>query len=160
MLAVISWQRFGVKLWNELVWAVLFHDAIYDPTAKDNEARSADWAISCLRGTLIAKEHVIRGLILSTKTHQPFDESKESMLILDADLAILGCDPVGYKAYAEAIRKEYTWVAEEDYRAGRAKVLQGFLDRKRIYRTTRMHRQRGARALRNLEWELQQLNQD
>jgi predicted metal-dependent HD superfamily phosphohydrolase len=93
-------------------------------------------------------------LILCTKTHQAFDA--ESKILLDADLAILSAEPEHYQNYAAAIRKEYFWVTNEDYRIGRSRVLEGFLHRDRIYYTPKMQAKE-AIARRNLEAELRQL---
>ena len=55
--------------------------------------------------------------------------------LLDADLAILGAASDEYDRYAAAIRREYAWVDENAYRAGRSQVLQGFLHRPCIFHT-------------------------
>ena len=75
-------------------------------------------------------------------------------ILLDADLAILGADPDEYARYARAIRQEYAWVPEADYRRGRTTVLQGFLVRARIFRLDRIHERLDAAARRNLRDEL------
>jgi predicted metal-dependent HD superfamily phosphohydrolase len=51
----------------------------------------------------------------------------------------LGADPKRYERYAKAIREEYAFVPEPDYRVARVKVLRSFLDRERIYLTDRMY---------------------
>ena len=53
----------------------------------------------------------------------------------DADLAILASPPQRYADYAAGVRAEYAHVPEPAFRAGRRQILQGFLDRPRIYRT-------------------------
>lgn len=126
MLEVINTQRARCHYWNELVWAILFHDAVHDSRAKDNEERSVDLAIECLRGNVNAGTEVVRGLIMSTKSHVPFDDSFDAKLMLDADLAILGSNAESYQAYAIAIRQEYSWVPDADYQQGRTRVLREF----------------------------------
>lgn len=130
--------------------AAWYHDAIYDSRASDNEERSADLLVSAaLVPTDVAREAA--RLILLTKTHQADDP--EGWALLDADLAILGADPADYDRYAAAIRLEYDWVPEPDYREGRAKVLRRFLERDQIYRTERMKdREPLARANLNREF--------
>jgi predicted metal-dependent HD superfamily phosphohydrolase len=132
--------------------AAWFHDAVYDTHAQDNEENSADLAAALLPE--FAQIQEVRNLILCTKTHQAFDA--ESKILLDADLAILSAEPEHYQNYAAAIRKEYFWVTNEDYRIGRLRVLEGFLHRDRIYYTPKMHAKE-AIARRNLEAELRQL---
>ncbi len=75
----------------------------------------------------------VEELILATKSHQATDQT--AALFLEADLSILGSDEKTYERYARAIRQEYAWLPEEVYRAGRAKVLEGFLRREHIYQT-------------------------
>ena len=55
------------------------------------------------------------------------------------------------------IRQEYAWVPEEDYRQGRARILRGFLERPRIYRTAEMFERAEDRARQNLRRELESL---
>ncbi len=134
--------------------AAWFHDAVYDTRAHDNEEKSADLAEEILRSLRFESETIaqVRRLILSTKTHQAFDS--ESEILLDADLAILSSDSIRYQRYAEAIRQEYFWIAEEDYRNGRSRVLEAFLQRDRIYYSSMMQEET---ARENLRSELRQL---
>jgi predicted metal-dependent HD superfamily phosphohydrolase len=121
---------------DEVEAAIWFHDAVYDPRAKDNEERSADWAASALRNAGAEEEiiHRVLHLILATK-HDAEPESPDARLLMDVDLSILGRDPGAFDHYDRAIRREYEWVPEEQYRDGRTGILQRFLDRPRIYIT-------------------------
>ena len=76
---------------------------------------------------------------------------RDTRVLLDADLAILGAAPQRYARYAADIRKEYAWVPEADYRAGRAGILERFLARQRIYYHPSMDE---AAARRNLAREI------
>ena len=78
-------------------------------------------------------------------------------MLLDADLAILGAAPQRYARYAADIRKEYSWVPEADYRAGRAAVLERFLASPRIYQTPLMFDEGEQSARANLRAELAEL---
>ncbi|MGL6076827.1 MAG: HD domain-containing protein [Fimbriiglobus sp.] len=136
--------------------AIWFHDAIYDPTRTDNEAESADLAfikLAPLGIHLKTLDHVAN-LILVTdhKTQTPLN--RDSQVLLDADLAILGAAPVRYDRYAADIRKEYAHVAQADYKAGRAKVLQSFLSRPQLYLSARMQAEGETLARENLQREL------
>jgi predicted metal-dependent HD superfamily phosphohydrolase len=77
-------------------------------------------------------------LILLTRTHEAGPDDRAGRTLLDADLAVLSADEPAYDAYADAIRREYAWVPEADYRAGRRRVLERFLVRPRIYFTMEM----------------------
>jgi predicted metal-dependent HD superfamily phosphohydrolase len=96
----------------------------------------------------------VKRLILATKSHHAADEDADAHVLLDADLAVLGAPAEEYARYAAAIRREYAWVPEEDYRCGRARVLQRFLDRPRIFQLDRMHERYDVTARRNLGGEI------
>jgi predicted metal-dependent HD superfamily phosphohydrolase len=133
-----SWRRtVEVQDWRSVRLAVWFHDAVYDSRAADTEEQSARFAHEVLTAWGAADEMraAVERLILATETHTLGDDDQDGALMLDADLAILGSTPAEYDRYRRAIRKEYAWVPEDAYRAGRGRVLQGFLDRPRIYRT-------------------------
>lgn len=117
-------------------WATLalcYHDAVYDPQADDNEARSAAFARAELAPLGIDEADLaeIERLILATKDHAPTDPL--AALVVDADLSILAAAPEEYDAYASAIRKEYGHVPDAAYRTGRTRVLQGLLRRERLF---------------------------
>jgi predicted metal-dependent HD superfamily phosphohydrolase len=139
--------------------AAWYHDAVYDSRAKDNEERSADLARAVLP-TLGVPANVTDGvaaLILLTKTHEAPAEDRDALILLDADLAILGAGEQDYAAYSRAIRQEYAWVREEEYRAGRRHVLQRFLRRARIFQTEPMYAAHEAQARQNLQREIASL---
>ena len=139
--------------------ALWFHDAVYDAQARDNEARSAAWAaeLAFAVGLQAAIIDAVNACILATRhRHEP--ASTAEALTVDADLAILGETRVRFARYDAAIRAEYAWVAAEDYRIGRARVLRGFLERSRIFTTTWFHRRYERRARRNLAWALRRLS--
>src|SRR5262249_39583749 len=128
----------------------------------DNEERSAVWAGEALWGLGATEATIARvqALVLQTKTHDADPGAADASVLLDADLAILGASPRRYAEYAAGIRQEYAWVAEEDYRRGRLRVLEGFLRREKIYRTERMCRTHEEQARENLRREIEQLHQN
>ncbi len=117
-------------------WAIWFHDAVYDARRDDNEERSAEWArIQLARFRLSGRTlDVVAEMILDTK-HQSQPKTYAGRLLCDIDLSILGKPAARFEAYERAIRKEYSWVSDKDYVAGRKKVLELFLNRNRIYWT-------------------------
>jgi predicted metal-dependent HD superfamily phosphohydrolase len=139
--------------------AAWFHDAVYDPRAADNEERSAALARERLAplGLPAALPDEVARLILLTKTHTAADADYDGLLLLDADLAVLGADLDAYDAYAAAVRREYAWVPEEAWRSGRRRVLEGFLRREHLFRSGRMDGGREAAALANLRREAKTL---
>lgn len=141
---------------SALYLAAWFHDLIYDPQANDNEAQSATYACQwlaqagCPAGLLIEIER----LILLTKSHQTTPDDIAGCWLIEADLSILATRPDSYDAYAAAIRQEYNWVSEADYRAGRAQFLRGLLQRESLFCSGRGQE---TQARQNLTRELSQL---
>lgn len=118
--------------------AAYYHDAVYDPQRKDNEERSAQWAERDLRrlGVMPAMAQRVADLVRLTATHRVDGDDAAARALLDADLAILAAENDIYDRYADGIRREYAHVPEADFVAGRRAVLQGFLDRDRIFLTS------------------------
>jgi predicted metal-dependent HD superfamily phosphohydrolase len=139
--------------------AIWFHDVVYDPKAKDNEERSASLAIELLQPLDVPEPVLVhvKAMILATAHVDADRVDADTAVLLDADLAILGAEERRYARYAADIRREYAWVPDDAYRAGRSKVLEGFLARPRIYRTERMHQTADATARDNLRKEIEHL---
>jgi len=119
--------------------AIVLHDAIYEPRARDNEARSAALAARLLDG-VVPPETLARTvrLIEATARHAipddlPPDEVADMAMFLDMDLSILAASPEAFDAYEAGVRHEYREVPEAAFRAGRAAILEGFLAREALY---------------------------
>lgn len=95
-------------------------------------------------------------LILKTQSHQ-YPNKIEDKILFDADLSILGASISEYRTYAQAIRKEYSWMDKKEYRAGRKQVLQSFLQRERIYFTDQMFTTLESKARQNILEEIESL---
>jgi predicted metal-dependent HD superfamily phosphohydrolase len=143
-----------------LALAAWFHDVVYDSRRQDNEERSVAVAADALARMRVVAPSIDRvaALIRMTRHHQADLGDMDALLFLDADLAILGAPPERYKEYARAIRQEYAWVSDGDYRAGRCAVFQGFLDRPRIFATEAVFQERETAARRNLAEEIAALS--
>jgi predicted metal-dependent HD superfamily phosphohydrolase len=143
----------------ELEVALFFHDAIYDPLASDNEARSAGKLRQLARAAEMPTAAVerIAGLIESTATHEA--TSGDAALLSDIDLTILGASRARYARYELEVRREYAAINKASYRLGRARVLRGFLERIEIYRTPRLAARLEAQARDNLSSALLALEQ-
>jgi pantetheine-phosphate adenylyltransferase len=108
---------------DELFLAAVYHDAVYDPTASDNEERSADLfkkdaAASRLSDT---QKKNISQFILDTKSHKTSDP--RSQKLIDADLTILD-QPLGRLIkYEQQIFREYQYVDYRTYKPKRLEVL-------------------------------------
>jgi predicted metal-dependent HD superfamily phosphohydrolase len=124
----------GLARRPELVeFSLWLHDAVYDPRATDNEAKSADLAerylVATGLGHLVAE---VRRLIMATAHTSP-SVADDAGLVVDIDLSVLALHPAGYAEYTRAVRQEYQWVPDELFRAGRSKVLQSFLAMPQLY---------------------------
>ncbi len=136
---------------HEVAVALWFHDAIYDTRASDNEQRSADWAREALRAAGVAEDAGgrVHALILATR-HDAAPRAGDESLLVDIDLSILGADATRFDEYEAQIRAEYAFVPGFLFRRKRREILQGFLDRPRIYGTAVFHDRLEAAARANL----------
>ncbi len=81
-----------LELSDEQIYAIWYHDAIYDPRSTTNEEDSAALAIDALRSIgwdAARTEHVAR-MILDTKTHTPTVPG--SAEVIDLDLSSIASD--------------------------------------------------------------------
>ncbi len=155
VLATINNLRSLSQNYAAIEFAAWFHDAIYNPKAKDNEEKSAEYAVNILKALHIPSLTIeaVYSLIIKTKHHKNID-SIDSKIFLDADLSILGASTAKYRKYAQLIRKEYLWLSPEEYRTGRQQVLQSFLERQRIYSTEKMFLDLEQQARQNIREEI------
>lgn len=137
--------------------AAWFHDAVYDGE-RDAEERSAAWAedtLPALIGAPGAGE--VARLVRLTEEHLPEEEDVAGCALSDADLGILAAAPDRYDEYAASVRREYTHLTDEEFRAGRAQVLESLLAKETLFHTP-YARERWERPARlNVERELARL---
>ncbi len=124
-----------------VLWALYWHDAVYDPRRSDNEVKSAELFQQDASGQL-ALEFVkdVVTIIESTIDHRVPDEANASLrsdiaLFLDLDLSILGAPKEKFDLYEDQIRQEFAHVPDDAYRVGRRQVLSGFAKRKHVFMT-------------------------
>jgi predicted metal-dependent HD superfamily phosphohydrolase len=123
---------------GEVACALLYHDAIYDTHASDNEQKSANLALSVIEEYSVADTDVcdrVESLILATR-HAAEPRSQDEQLLVDIDLAILGAAPARFDEYEQQVRREYAWVEEANFRRERGRILRQFLERPTLYSTT------------------------
>lgn len=142
---------------SEVRLAMLYHDAVYEPGRRDNEARSAELAMAHIarwlpdRGIDAAR---VAGLIALTARHGtlgPADVDRDAALFLDCDMAILGADPASFAAYDRGIAAEYRglvpgWL----FKLNRRRFLKALLGRERIFLSDWFHQRLDAQARINL----------
>ena len=146
-----------------VLFALLFHDAVYDPHSVDNERSSAE-LLASLAGDALSAESLERAreMVLATVGHAlpgglSVEEREDLACFLDLDLAILGADPARYAEYEAQIRREYADIPEDTYRPARAAILQRFLRREPIYFTEWGRAKFEAQARANLARSIEQL---
>ena len=130
----VGWERP-----KEVFLALVFHDVVYEPGAKDNEARSAEIAARAISDHL-ATEAVdlarVKELIVLTARHgalEPDEVDHDAALLLDCDMAILAAPLELFEAYDRGIGLEYRAVPAEVFAAGRRRFFEHLLERPAIY---------------------------
>jgi predicted metal-dependent HD superfamily phosphohydrolase len=164
---------------NDMYMAILYHDIIYDPIAKDNEELSElAFIYDIPYGWRSDAGKLIRYMIRAT-THDPedilykfkpitkiFDHDQHDLYryvkvnvssyqqhICDVDLHQLGCGLREFLYNESLIREEYKMVPDEIFYPARYKILQRFLDNN-IYYSTIFKNTFGFAAKRNLQYVL------
>jgi predicted metal-dependent HD superfamily phosphohydrolase len=121
---------------DEIAIALMFHDVFYDVYRHDNEERSAEWARSAAIAAGAPADVATRiyWMIMATR-HQATPVQVDEQLLVDIDLSILGAEERRFNEYEQQIREEYAHVPEAVFCIKRRAILQGFVDRPRIYLT-------------------------
>lgn len=138
--------------------ALWFHDFSYDTSRKDNEMRSAAFAVREMLLAGISPEQCnhVRALIMATCHKEPpvgYDEK----LMVDIDLSVLGSDWGTFVEYEHGVRSEYSSVSDEDFCRGRAAFLRKILERSRIFQTYRFATMYERIAMENLTQSIARL---
>ncbi|MFD1950438.1 hypothetical protein ACFSGX_06620 [Sphingomonas arantia] len=147
---------------DAVLWAILYHDAIYDPRAPDNEERSAQLLETELSGRLDPAT-LARAAMLTRATARHLlpdaDASirSDAALFLDMDLSILAAPQDRFDGYETDIRHEYAHVPDDLFRAARARILTTFLERPRLFLSDWGHARFEAAARDNLRATLRRL---
>ncbi|MDH1375752.1 metal-dependent hydrolase [Acinetobacter junii] len=131
--------------------ALWFHDAVYDPQAKDNELKSAELFEQYLSQDLsIDIVQKIKRWILATQMHKATDEL-DLQFLLDIDLAILAASPERFAEYEQQIQQEYAWIDPDIYLIKRKQVLAHFYQTEPLYQTEYFQHSFEQRAKMNLK---------
>lgn len=144
-----------------LRWAILWHDAAYEPGHRDNEERSARLASTELARCGVDKEDVkeVARLIRLTEKHNPVEDDRLGALMASIDLAILGSDSERYKRYVADVRLEYAHVPDQLWKIGRALVLERMLAKGAVFADEDFRERLEQQARRNMEDEIRALRE-
>lgn len=147
-----------IRQWDTILFALFYHDIVYDAPKQDNEEKSAELAVQRLESIGFPEEGIeqCKALIIATKSHQAHSDSAGNFFT-DADLSILGKDRKSYQHYAEQIRQEYSLFPDHLYSIGRAKFIEHFLSMPSIFKTDFFQTKYAEQAIANLKWELSTL---
>jgi predicted metal-dependent HD superfamily phosphohydrolase len=141
---------------SEVATALFFHDVIYQPLARDNEAQSAAYMramLSAAGADRLAIER-IEAAILCTQHHDR-PPSVDAALVLDIDMSILAERPEVFDAYEDAVRAEYAVVDDASFAAGRSAFVRSTLERPVIFHTPELAARWDAAARTNLRRALE-----
>ena len=139
--------------------ALWLHDLRYDFHRNDNEHESSLWAGVLLKSLLLDDVVCtqVSHLICQTKHDRPSHLEQEGKIVLDVDLAHFAKPFEEFAVDTQRIRLEYDWVPKAEFCKKRAEILQGFLDRPRIYQTDYFYEKYEAKARENLKRSIEQL---
>lgn len=127
-------KRLNRYITPELLFSVVYHDAVYDPSSRTNEEDSVAVAKLDLSGMELNLNRV-SDIILATKHNHnnDFADDVEIQCMLDVDLSILGANADEYIDYSNKIREEYSYVDPAHYSVARVDFLQKMISRKTIF---------------------------
>ncbi len=108
---------------DDLFLAAVYHDAVYNPQANDNEEQSANLFIKDAKQSNLTEQQIklISQLILDTKNH--IASSEVSQQLITADLNILNQPLNKLIEYENQIFKEYQFVDYNIYKPKRIEEL-------------------------------------
>ncbi|MFZ0597642.1 MAG: hypothetical protein WAM46_11740 [Flavobacterium sp.] len=142
-----------IKSPNEILFSIFYHDYIYKSSKKDNELKSAEFALSILPENIQLDKTLVFDAICATQLHQ-YNSNEDINWLIDFDLKILARDWNEYQIYFEQIRKEYSIYPDFLYKPGRAKALKHFLENEFIFQTDEFRNLYEEKARTNIEKEI------
>lgn len=103
----------------------LFHDAVYDTRSHDNEEQSAELLKQKTKEWGLPNDLIEQAsrFVLVTKHGAIKAKTPDEKRMVDLDMSILGRPMDVYASYESAVRREYGWVPEGDWRKGRGDFL-------------------------------------
>lgn len=109
-------RKLNIELTDQLILAIIFHDIIYDPLAKDNEVKSANFF-----SNLIRNNDVHNAILDTTHDHEPKSELGKTLCFLDLYNLYDTFDVFYDNSYK--IFKEYQFVEYSIFKEERKKIL-------------------------------------
>jgi len=152
---IVSFEKYRDQLQNpnEILFSIFYHDFVYSASKKDNELKSAEYALAILSENINLNKQLVFDAICASQQHQQ-NEIEDINWLIDFDLKILAKDWDDYKIYFEQIRKEYRIYPDFLYKPGRAKALKHFLENEFIFQTEEFRNLYEEKARANIEKEI------
>ncbi|MEO8150833.1 MAG: hypothetical protein ABI723_24585 [Bacteroidia bacterium] len=150
--------RKEINEWDTVLFALYYHDIVYNPLKNDNEERSAEFAAKRMKSISVPAQIInnCKSHIMATKKHLESSDN-DINFFTDADLSVLGQEWNSYSDYSRQVRNEYSIYPDLVYNAGRKKVLLHFLQMKQIFKTDCFFEKFEVQAKQNLLREIGEL---
>lgn len=145
-----------IQGWDIVLFALFYHDVVYNVLRSDNETKSAELAKERMRDISVPAGIIeaCNKMILATAAHTQATDN-DINYFTDSDLSVLGKDWATYVEYYQNIRKEYSVYPNLVYNPGRKKVLAHFLAMGSIYKTDSFYNKFELSARENMRKELE-----
>ncbi len=155
----LSTIKSNIKNWDSVLFALYYHDIIYNPLKSNNEEKSAELAVNRMLQISVTDAEIrhSKNLIVATKLHIKSNDS-DINYFLDADLSVLGQSWEGYSVYYKNVRKEFSIYPNFIYNNGRKKVITHFLGSDTIFKTNHFYNKYEIKARENLQKEFDLLS--
>ena len=155
---ILSFNKYHSEIQspNETLYAIFYHDIVYNAKKTDNELKSAEFALSILPKEITINRTLVFNMIVATKQHE-HNKNEDTNWLIDFDLEILAKDWEDYQNYYEQIRKEYKIYPDFLYKPGRKKALQHFLESTNLFQTETYRMLYETKARENIQKEIVQL---
>jgi predicted metal-dependent HD superfamily phosphohydrolase len=144
--------------------AIAYHDSVYEPGRRDNEARSAEMWMRASAGTSFseADRRWVADTIRATADHLAYPDpaadgplrERARVWVLDLDLTPLGESDADFDRNAELLRLEAQHLTQAQYDAARLGFLRRLSDAPRVYRTPTLAARFEAQARANFARQL------
>jgi pantetheine-phosphate adenylyltransferase len=120
----ISRDGYGDDLARTLYLAAVFHDAVYDPKSRTNEADSVEFFMKFIaqEGIEVPNKRDVIDVIMDTATHVPRSNVSEVFSRYDLQ-AFFAVDHQTLLRNELGIRREFAWVDWDVYKTKRLEIL-------------------------------------
>ncbi|WP_044205250.1 hypothetical protein [Flammeovirga sp. OC4] len=155
MIIEIDDVKSKIENLNAFLFALFYHDLVYNPLKGNNESKSAEIAVKKLSNIRVDSNTISKcqNHILATKQHL-LSEIVDTNLFIDIDMSILGQKWEVYVTYLKNVRSEYSIYPDFIYNKGRKKVLKHFLEG-HVFLTSHFQKRYEQQARDNINRELQ-----